>query len=272
MTATQPDWSNIGKSDGAKYFVDYLDTVTAQSEMQRYKRRTYQLLGITAGARILDVGCGTGDDALAMAELVGSCGQIVGLDYSPSLIEEAHQRVKDGALPVDFTSGDVHRLDFPDNSFDGCRADRVFMHLRDREQALAEMIRVTRPGGRIVVREPDWDTLIVDSPERELTRRIVTGHFDRVIRNGWAGRDLYRQFRQAGLERVEIADTSTLVLTDLATADRFYGLADAARTLGEAEPECKDRADAWIERLRAADRAGLFFSAVTGFTAVGVVP
>jgi SAM-dependent methyltransferase len=233
--------------------------------MQCYKRRTYQLLGLTSGSRILDIGCGTGDDALAMASLVGPEGKVTGLDYAQPLIDEARQRAASAGLAVEFTAGDVHALDFPDDSFDGCRADRVFMHLRDREKALAEMIRVTRPGGRIVVREPDWDTLIVDSPDRDLTRLILNRHFDRVILNGWAGRGLFRLFRLAGLDSVEIADTSTLVLTDFATANGFYGLEAAAKAMGES-------ADGWIAGLKRADRDGIFFSAVTGFTAVGVKP
>jgi ubiquinone/menaquinone biosynthesis C-methylase UbiE len=259
------DWSNIAESEKSKYFVDYLDTATAQDEMQRYKRRTYQLLGLTSGSRILDIGCGTGDDALAMASLVGEQGKVTGLDYGQPLIEEARRRAESAGLAVEFTAGDVHALDFPDDSFDGCRADRVFMHLRDREKALSEMVRVTKPGGRIVVREPDWDTLIVDSPDKDLTRSILDRHFDRVILNGWAGRELFRQFRLAGLDSVEIADTSTLVLTDFATANGFYGLEAAAKAMGEA-------ANGWIEGLKRADRDGIFFSAVTGFTAVGVKP
>ncbi|EWY39630.1 hypothetical protein N825_05965 [Skermanella stibiiresistens SB22] len=257
-----PDWSDIEGSAAPGYFVDYLDRVTAQSEMRRYKQRTYRLLGVGPGSRILDIGCGTGDDALAMAAMVGDGGRVVGLDHSQSLIDEARTRVTAETAAVEFTAGDVHRLDFPDGGFDGCRADRVFMHLRDRERALAEMIRVTRPGGRVLVREPDWDTLIIDGPGRDLTRRVIQGHFDRVVLNGWAGRELYRLFRRAGLERVEIADTSTLVLTDFATANQFYGLEAAARALN-------GEADGWLDHLRQADADGLFFSAVTGFTAVG---
>jgi len=272
MNQKAPNWSRIEDTVESKYFVHYLDTATAQAEMQRYKQKTYELVGAHAGAQILDVGCGTGDDALALAERVGADGRVTGLDFSPALVKEAGRRAQALHLPVTFQVGDVHELGFADDSFDGCRADRVFMHIEDCAQALAEMVRVVRPGGRIVVREPDWDTLVVDSPEGELTQQILSRHFGQAIRHNRIGRQLYRLFRQAGLEEVAVADCSTLVLTDFATADRLYGLADAATQMKQLQPGHAAAADAWLEQLRQADSEGVFFSAVTGFTVVGCKP
>jgi len=272
MSDTPPRWGEIERSGRPEYFVGYLDKVTAQSEIQRYKRRTYQLLEVGPGARVLDVGCGTGDDAIALAGLVDPGGAVVGIDNSASIIEEARRRVVARALPVELRTGDAHCLDIPDDSFDACRADRVLMHLRDQEAALAEMVRVTRPGGRVVVREPDWDTLVIDGPDRALTRALLHGHFDRVIRNGGSGRQLYRLLRRAGLIEVEVADTSTLVLTDYATANQLYGLEAAASALAELEPSSRERAADWLRQLQEADRQGQFFSAVTGFTVIGRKP
>lgn len=237
--------------------------------MQRYKQKTYELVGADPGTRLLDVGCGTGEDAVALAKRVSPSGQVVGLDCSAALIQEARRRISDTNLPLRFEVGDAHQLEFADDSFDGCRADRLFMHLENRQQALAEMIRVTRPGGRIVVREPDWDTLIVDHAHRELTRQILQIHFDHAIRHSASGGELYRLFRQAGLERVAVADTSTLILTDFATANRLYGFEDAAARAQTQWPELSAPILAWLADLQQSDAEGTFFSAVTGFTVVG---
>lgn len=274
MSHGAPDWSRIEDSNETGYFIGYLDTATAQAEMQRYKNRSYELLGAAPGTRLLDVGCGTGEDALALAERVGPGGWVIGLDAIGALIDEARRRarVRGDDLPVEFRVGDVHHLDLADGSVDGCRADRVFMHLEDRRQALAEMIRVTRPGGKIVVREPDWDTLVIDGADAEFTRHILSRHFDRALRHPRSGRELYRMFRQAGLKGVTVADCSTLVLTDFATADRLYGLSDAAARMQDHAPEWGPRAQDWLEGLRRVDRDGLFFSAVTGYTVVGTKP
>ncbi len=265
------NWNQI---DTAKpeYFIDYLDTATAQTEMQRYKQKTYELLGATPGAVLLDVGCGTGDDAIALAKRVGHTGRVVGIDCSTSLIAEARRRVKPGDQSLTFKVGDVHHLDFVDSSFDGCRADRLFMHLEDRQQALREMIRVTRPKGRILVREPDWDTLIVDHPHRDLTRKILKPHFDQAIRHSATGGELYRLFRQAGLVQVTIADTSTLVLTDFSTANQLYGLEAAATRAKEKMPALGSEISTWLSDLQQAEQEGIFFSAVTGFTILGYKP
>jgi ubiquinone/menaquinone biosynthesis C-methylase UbiE len=272
MSQKSPDWSQIDTSTGSDYFVNYLETATIQAEMQRYKQKSYDLLGANLGTHLLDVGCGIGDDALALAERVGSSGRVIGLDCSAALIEEARRRTKSKHLPLEFQVGDVAQLEFPDASFDGCRADRVFMHLANREQALIEMLRVTRPDGRIVVREPDWDTLVVDSLECDLTRHILNTHFEQSIRHAHTGRQLYRLFQQTGLEHVEVADCSTLVLTDFATANRLYGLEDAAARTKEQEPELAERVMNWLAELHQSDREGRFFSAVTGFTIVGRKP
>lgn len=271
MNSTSLNWSQID-ADKPESFIDYLDTATAQSEMKRYKRKTYDLLGATAGAFLLDVGCGTGEDAAALAERVGPTGRIVGVDYSISVIEEARHRITSGDLSLTFQVGDVHSLELPDNSFDGCRADRLFMHIENRQQALAEMVRVTRPKGRVLVREPDWNTLIVDHPNRALTRKILNPHFDKVIRHPFTGGELYRLFHHAGLEGITVADISTLLLTDFSTANQLYGLVPAATQAKEQMPQLSAQISTWLKDLQQADQAGMFFSAVTGFTVVGHKP
>jgi ubiquinone/menaquinone biosynthesis C-methylase UbiE len=75
----------------------------------------------------------------------------------------------------------------------------VLEHLPDAGRALTEMVRVTRPRGRIVVFDIDWDTLIIDHPDRETTRTIVRSYSD-SIRNGWIGRQLPRLFKEQHLE------------------------------------------------------------------------
>jgi ubiquinone/menaquinone biosynthesis C-methylase UbiE len=84
-------------------------------------------------------------------------------------------------------------IHFKSGTFDGCRTERMLMHVPGPFRAFCEMVRVTKRSGRISVFDFDWDTFIVDSPHRETRRRIVLSFSD-SIRSGWIGRQLRRRF------------------------------------------------------------------------------
>lgn len=140
----RPEWDDVDST--AEQTTDYLDNVTGVDAIQEYKRRSHRLLHPSPGDRILDVGCGAGDDVLMLAEQVRPEGVVIGLDKSESLITEA-RACAGKTTGVRFEVGDVMQLAFAENDVDACRADRVFQHLADPRGALAEMHRVTRPGG-----------------------------------------------------------------------------------------------------------------------------
>jgi ubiquinone/menaquinone biosynthesis C-methylase UbiE len=271
MVDNSEDWTSADDMLEKKpeVYVDYLETAITQTEVNRYKKKSYQLLNIASGSSVLDIGCGTGDDVLALAELVGPKGKVIGLDNSELMIEEANKRSKQKQLPVQFRLGDIYNLDLADDTYDGCRADRVFMHLPDRQQALSEMIRVTKPGGRIVVIDPDWDTMIVEAPDRDLTRRIIDNFVDQLVLNPWCGRESYKFFQEAGLKNVVVADAATLVLTDFSTAKQLMMFDKAANLMLEEKPSLSNKIESWLKYLKQADENGFFFSAATMFTVVG---
>lgn len=147
--------ANVDATGNAPRYIDYLDRATASVEGRTYKRLTYELVGLGPNRRILDLGCGTGEDAIAMARQIGGPGEVVGVDLSEMMVAEARRRAEGMALSVRFEVVNADALPFPDNALDGCRADRVVQHLSDPEAALAEMVRVARPGAPVVVTDPD---------------------------------------------------------------------------------------------------------------------
>ena len=197
-------------------------------------------------------------------------GRVVGIDSSETMISEAQKRAEEIEGHVEFHLGEAHNLEFADNTFDGCRSDRVFQHLKEPKKALSAMIRVSRQGAWIVVSDPDWETLVVDMPNKPLTRRILN-YFCDETQNGWCGRELFRLFTSAGLFNISIFPIA-LVLTDYAIADKLFSLKSTAENMLKAgqltESECAE----WCEYLVNANETGLFFCAVTGFFGIGCKP
>lgn len=267
MPGLSGGWSHVDRAADTARYVDYLDAASAMSFFRDYKRRTFELLDIRPGHRLLDVGCGTGDDVRALAPLVGPHGWVVGVDSSATMIAEARRRAQNSGLPMEFCVGDAHNLGFADQAFDGVRVDRTLQHLARPERALAEAVRVLRTGGRIVVAEPDWDSLLIDAPDRAATRAIVNFRCDSYCQ-GWIGRQLARLLAAAGVAGVDVTGV-TLTVRDYATAERLLGLQEAAHGAADAGIVERGAAVRWLESLRAAADAGRFFSAVVGFMGVG---
>jgi ubiquinone/menaquinone biosynthesis C-methylase UbiE len=260
-------FQDVDRSGDAGSFVVYLDTIGGLQAVQAYKRRILGALGLGAGMRALDVGCGTGDDARAMAAIVGASGAAVGVDVSETLIAEAKKRAAAEGVDIELQVGDAHALPFGDGRFDVVRTERVLQHVSDPARVLAEMARVARAGGRIAAAEPDWETLVVDAGDRDLVRRILNARCDRV-RSGWIGRQLAALFRDAGLGHVGLS-AETLIMTDLALADALFELRTAARAAATDGVVSDDEAQRFVAELEGAAAAGRFFAAATGFVAVG---
>jgi len=251
--------------------VDYLDAVSSTAFAQEYKTLTYRAMGAAPGAELLDVGCGTGDDVIAMAQLCHPGGSAVGIDLNARMVGEAWKRLGARRLPASFRVCDGHHLDFESHTFDGVRCDRVLQHMEDPRAVLAEMIRVTRPDGRVVAVEPDWDTFTIDCQARKTVRKIADYMAERSVRHGWIGRQLYRLLRELGLQEVRVRPL-TFVLTDLASADTLWGLSRHAREAVAEGWLTAEEAAGWQQELLSAAGADVFFSAAVGYLAWGITP
>ena len=208
------------------------------------------LLAITAGERVLDVGCGSGAVTREIARRVGSRGVAVGLDPSPALLAVARQLAKEAGVGdrIEFREGDALRLPFPDGSFDAVVCVTVLSHVPRGETAIPEFARVLRPGGRLGVFDLDTDMTAFTHPDRVLTRRIVAAASDAMAVNGWLVRQLPLLFQQAGLADVRArgffpieTETQTFYAS---MADRC---AEAAVKMG-AVTESESRA--WLKAFR----------------------
>ncbi|MFY1827001.1 methyltransferase domain-containing protein [Myxococcus fulvus] len=161
--------------------------------------------GLVTGGRALDAGCGPGGISETMADLVGPTGQVTGVDLNEDRLREASQR--NAHRPwLRFQQADIRRTGLPDASVDYVWSQYVFEYLPDRPVALAELMRVTRPGGKVVVSDIDglgFQNWPFSDALRDGTQRIV----DALATRGFdlhVGRKLFSEFREAGLVDVKV--------------------------------------------------------------------
>jgi ubiquinone/menaquinone biosynthesis C-methylase UbiE len=130
---------------------DYYDH-PANTFWARYGRRTVERLELAPGARVLDVCCGSGASAIPAAEIVGPGGSVIGVDLAENLLELARAKAKQRRLNnIDFQTGDLTNLTFPDDSFDAVVCVFGIFFVPDMEAALRELKRVLRSGGRLAI-------------------------------------------------------------------------------------------------------------------------
>jgi ubiquinone/menaquinone biosynthesis C-methylase UbiE len=263
-------FTDLDRMSNPRSAATFLDRASAQHAIQAYKADSFALLAPRPGATLLEVGCGTGTDVRALATMVAPGGHVVGVDLSETLLTEARRQGDVAGATIEFRKGDANRLEFPDGVFDGCRADRVFQHLADPSQALGELVRVARPGAPIVISEPDWETLVIDAPDRGLFRRLVAHDADRH-QQGWIGRQLPRLFREAGLTGVSISPHAVLI-TDYEVAREGAALEERAHSAHAAKLISQAEAAQWVEYVAGLRDRGQFWLAMLVFTVRGIKP
>ncbi|GAC1449187.1 MAG: hypothetical protein PVSMB4_07150 [Ktedonobacterales bacterium] len=258
----------------ASGYAGYVDTHYLQEAAQAHeqdKQDTYRAMCIEAGHHVLDVGCGPGLDTVALATLVGATGDVTGADSDGAMVAEADRRAAEAAVSgwVCHVEADAASLPFDAARFDSCRSERLFQHVADAGAVLAEMVRVTRPGGRIVVLDTDYATLSIDSAEVELERRLARFTAARV-RNGYSARGLYRLLTRQGLAEISISVRPQLI-TSYAHARRGW-LEQAEQEACAAGQITEDELVRWRESLQRASADNVFFATLNHILAVGRKP
>jgi len=221
-----------------------------------------------AGDDCLDVGCGTGLDVQAMAAAVAPKGQAIGIDLNWGLYREAVRRAEAAGSPAMFLFGDALQLPFADNSFDVVRCERVLQYIDNPYIAVLEMVRVLRPGGRIVLIDTDWTTAVLNPLPDDIAE--VMGDLARnQMVNPKAGRRLREYLAKAGLRALAVTSETWLQPQEAALQPPISLMGDKAVEVGLITQEQANRLN---EGYQTAAAQGWFHSSLTMFGAYAVKP
>jgi ubiquinone/menaquinone biosynthesis C-methylase UbiE len=261
------NFANVDQADPAE-LVGRLDTMHTLEFFRSYKRETFALMQLGPGGRAADVGCGTGEDARQLADLVGKAGLVVGFDISEAMLSEARTRHGANMPNLQFVQCSAIELKAAAASFDAIRADRVLTHVPDAAGALREMVRVVKPGGRVVVSEPDMLGCWVNNAHHATSARILQA-IAHSCAYPFAARELYHHFQDAGLVDVRLILRS-VALTDPQSADNILKFGSAIEALVDKGGLDADEARLWLADFEQRRRTGRFLGGATIFIVAGV--
>jgi ubiquinone/menaquinone biosynthesis C-methylase UbiE len=129
------------------------DTFSFRGKFRELRQRTANLARLQPGDAVLDVGCGTGTLAMEVARRVGRAGRVTGIDPGTQQIARARAKAARRHVPIEFQIGVIEQLPFPDQTFDVVFSTLMMHHVPAslKRQGLAEIARVLKPGGRLVI-------------------------------------------------------------------------------------------------------------------------
>ena len=246
-----------------KKYIGHVDPEYLQllaTKVEPLKRRSYELMHITNGHKVLDLGCGPGIDTIPLAQFVGHTGQVIGIDIDKEMINLANAKAKEANVNdwVTHKHFEAESIPYNSNYFDSCRCERLLQHLLYPVRVISEMVRVTKPNGWIVVSDTDHSTLTIDSPDIDIEWKLRRFHTE-LFKNGYIGRQLYRLFKRQNLEDIAV-EIFPLFSTDY-TLTRNIALLDKTEKEAVATGIITDEElNSWHNNLERSNKEGVFFS------------
>jgi arsenite methyltransferase len=237
-----------------------LEAAYLTPDVVEQRRATLHALALRPGERVLDVGSGPGLLVAEMAQAVGPAGHVTGVDISDAMLALGKRRCGDlsGAGRASFVKADATALPFADGAFDVAVSTQVYEYVADVPTALAELHRVLRPGGRTLILDTDWDSIVWHATDAKQMGRLLAAWMERFA-DPYLPRTLARRLRDAGFQ---VDRRDVLVLLNPEYDPNTYSvangeiMADFAVTQGRLT---RDEVNAWTQDLYRLGEEGLYF-------------
>ncbi len=232
-----------------------VEATYATEDIARQRRATLEALDPQPGERVLDVGCGPGYLAAEIAGEVGPEGLVEGVDPSPAMLAIAARRA---LANMELSAGDALSLPAGDSSFDAAVATQVYEYVEDIAAALGEVRRVLRPGGRLVVLDTDWDSIVWRSSDDRRMERVLRA-WDEHLAHPRLPRVLPELLARGGFR---LRHSSIVPVLNIGYEPETYSanvLETIARFVSGRQGVAAEEASAWADDLRSLG-AAYFFS------------
>ena len=249
----------------------HLEAMYSTPDVIAQRRWIRQALNLRPGESVVDVGSGPGLLAAEMALDVGPTGRISGIDISETMLQMARSRCAQltSAALVDFQLGDATKLPYPDETFNAAVSTQVYEYVADVDAAIREVRRVLKPGGRVLVVDTDWDSIVWHGADPALTAAVLRAWGEHLVDPHLPG-TLSRRLRSDGLT-VQVQEVHSVLNTAYDTDTYSYGLIGQITSFAPGRyGVTNEGAEAWSEQLRRAGEVGNYFFSLNRYLFLAV--
>ena len=265
------NWANpsrVGAQEVAE-MASSLEERAQSPDQEKVNMALVSVMSPISGEHLLEVGCGVGSLCRLMAPGVGPGGKITGIDISDEFLKIAQDHIIRDELSeyIQLSVGQAESLPFLDANFDGVLAARLLLHVSNPQSVLTEMMRVVRPGGRVIAMDWDFETVAVDHSDRDLTRRVLHWRCDHHGGNNWSGRQLWGLMETTGFFNVKVVPFVSLAYHEKDSLTR--SLFRAAQVARDAGVITSNEHTVWVNELYSRLADGCFSASIVYFIVTG---
>jgi arsenite methyltransferase len=267
-------WQAKRMSDAGLRFSDkaaeQLLAVYVTPDVAEQRQQVIELLHLKPGEKVLDIGSGPGFLASAMADIVGCNGEVCGIDISPELLALAKERYRH-QTQLKFLHAEASTIPFPDAYFDVVTVTQVLEYLPDVGPAMLEVHRVLRPGGRVLILDTDWDSIVWHAEDPARMKKVLSA-WDAHLANPYLPRSLGSSMRATGFQVREqkIIPLFNPEFREESFSNRMIDLIGPFVT-GRGGITA-DEVKAWAAELRRIGQEGNYFFSLNRYVFVGLKP